>query len=103
MHFEHQDVPFYRLAVRQAVLSCESMCVVPTLWTCDDPCQAETLYGVGPSTRSIRWLFCDGGFCAAKVVAANPVFFKWSDDPQAEVRAWWHLKHIKEESKQEYS
>ena len=40
---------------------------------------------------------------AAKVVAANPVFFKWSDDPQAEVRAWWHLKHIKEESKQEYS
>ncbi|CAJ1341330.1 unnamed protein product [Effrenium voratum] len=30
--------------------------------------QAETLYGV---------------------VAANPVFFKWSDDPQAEVAAWF--------------
>ena len=31
MHFEHQDVPFYRLAVRQAVLSCESMCIFSQL------------------------------------------------------------------------
>jgi len=23
------------------------------------------------------------------VVAANPVFFKWSDDPQAEVATWF--------------